>query len=370
VKKPLRITLIVIGVIVLLTIFILLNRSRGPTGVQCETETARYGAILSKVTATGTLRAKSQVNLQAQLMGVVKKLRIEEGDFVRAGDTLLELDRQGYEAQLVMARAQFTQIKLKHARIETLYARGLIAPEQFEASKAAYEGAEAQYLQAQDQFDKTVICAPISGIVSRLNIKEGETVVIGTMNSPGTVLLVLADLSKMEALVEVDETDIVNVAPGQFARITVDALPDTTFTGKVTRVGYMPVQKLLTATETGTNFEVVITIDSTVEPTLRPGMTCHAEIIIARLDSVLTVPIQAVGRRKVAGKETETVFLVKDGKAVLTPVKTGKASDTDIEILAGVEPGDQVITGPYKVLTKLTDGQRVNARPVKTDTIH
>lgn len=368
-KKPLRIILVVLGVIVLLVLFIVLNRSRGSSGVLCETETADYGSILSKVTATGTLRARTQVNLQAQLMGVVKKLRIQEGDFVRAGDTLLELDRQTYEAQLILARAQFTQIKLKHARIESLYSRGLIAPEQYEASRAAYEAAEAQFLQAQDQFDKTVICAPISGIVSQLNIKEGETVVIGTMNSPGTVLMVLADLSAMEALVEVDETDIVNVAPGQFAQITVDALPDTIFTGKVTRVGYMPVQKLLSATETGTNFEVTITIDSTVVSSLRPGMTCHAEIITARLDSVLTVPIQAVGRRKVAGKEAETVFLVKDGKAVLTPVKTGKASDTDIEIVAGINPGDEVITGPYKVLTKLTDGQRVNARPVQTDTL-
>lgn len=366
-RRTLRIILTVLGAITITLLFIILNRSRGSPGIQCETEIVGYGSILSKVAATGTIRAKTQVNLQAQLMGVVKKLRVQEGDFVRAGDTLLELDRHAYEAQLVLARAQFTQVKLKHARIESLYDRGLIAPEQFEASKAAYESAEAQFIQAHDQYNKTVICAPISGIVSQLNIKEGETVILGTMNNPGTVLLVIADLSGMEALVEVDETDVVNVAPGQSAEITIDALPDAVFTGKVTRVGYMPVQKLHAATEPGVNFEVTIAIDSTFQPALRPGMTAHAEIITARLDSVLTVPIQAVGRRKFAGKETETVFLVKNGKAVITPVRSGKASDTDIEILDGVKAGDKVITGPYKVLTKLTDGQLVNPRRVKTE---
>lgn len=366
-RKTLRIILTVFGLTTITLLFIILNRSRGSLGIPCETEILGYGSILSKVAATGTIRAKTQVNLQAQQMNVVKKLSVREGDFVRAGDTLLELDRQAYEAQLVLARAQFTQVKLKHARIESLYVRGLIAPEQFEASKAAYESAEAQFLQAQDQYSKTVICSPISGIVTQLNIKEGETVILGTMNNPGTVLLVIADLSEMEVVVEVDETDVVNVAPGQSAEITVDALPDAVFTGKVTRVGYMPIQKLLTPTEPGINFEVKIVIDSSFDLPLRPGMTAHAEIITARLDSVLTVPIQAVGRRKFAGRETETVFLVKNGKAVLTPVRTGKASDTDLEILEGVQAGDEVITGPYKVLTKLTDGQLVNPRRLQTE---
>lgn len=366
-RKTLRIILTVFGLIAIMLLFIILNRSRGSPGIPCETEILGYGSILSKVAATGTIRAKTWVNLQAQQMNVVKKLRVREGDFVRAGDTLLELDRLAYEAQLVLARAQFTQVKLKHARIESLNDRGLIAPEQFEASKAAYESAEAQFLQAQDQYNKTVICTPISGIVTQLNIKEGETVILGTMNNPGTVLLVIADLSEMEVVVEVDETDVVNVAPGQSAEITVDALPNTVFTGKVTRVGYMPIQKLLSATEPGINFEVIIAIDSSFDLPLRPGMSAHAEIITARLDSVLTVPIQAVGRRKLAGRETDMVFLVKNGKAVITPVRTGKASDTDIEILEGVPAGDEVITGPYKVLTKLTDGQLVNPRRVKTE---
>ncbi len=366
-KKSLRIIPIIIGIVLLLFLFIILNRSRTSTGVECETQQCRFGSILAKVTANGTLRATAQVNLQAQVMGVVKKLWVREGDRVRRGDTLLELDRQTYEAQLVLARAQFTQTKLRHTRIESLYQRGLIAPEQYEASRAAYESAEAQFLQAQDQFNKTVICSPISGIVSQLNIKEGETVVIGTMNAPGTVLMVVADLSRMQALVEVDETDVVHIAPGQDVIVSVDAFPDTTFTGTVTRVGYMPVQKLLSGTESATNFEVEIALDSTITA-LRPGMTVQAEVVTARLDSVLVIPLSAVGRRKVDGKETETVFLVRDGKAVLTPIRTGKSSDTEIEVVSGLNPGDEVVIGPYKVLSKLTAGTRLKprARPEET----
>jgi len=366
-KQPLKITFIIIGIILLLIVFIILNRSRHEPGALCETQRVAYGSILAKVSATGTLRATAQVNLQAQVMGVVKRVRVREGDLVRRGDTLLELDRQTYEAQLTLARAQFDQTRLKHSRNESLFTHGLIAAEQYEASKAAYEVAEAQYLQAQDQFDKTVICAPISGLVTQVNIKEGETAIIGTMNYAGTVLLVICDLSRMEALVEVDETDVVALAPGQTASITVDALPDTAFAGRVSRVGYMPVQKTLTAEQTATNFEVEIAIDSTVS-SLRPGMTVHAEIITARLDSVLVVPIQAVGRRTIKGRETETVFVVKQGRAVLTPVRTGKSSDTEVQILEGLSLNDEVITGPYKLLTKLEDGTRVNPQTVKTDT--
>jgi len=366
-KKPLRIALIIVGVVVLLIVFVILNRSHKDSGVECETRVVGYGSILSKVSATGSLRARAQVNLQAQMMGVVKRVRVKDGDWVRRGDTLLELDRQAYEAQLVLARAQFNQTRLKHARMESLWARGFIAPEQFEASKTAYDVAEAQFLQMQDQYDKTVICAPISGLITQVNIKEGETAIIGTMNYAGTVLLVIADLSQMEALAEVDETDVVMLEPGQAASITIDALPDAVFTGRVIRVGYMPVQKLLTTEQTATNFEVEIAIDNT-SPSLRPGMTVHAEIITARLDSVLVVPIQAVGRRMFKGKETETVFIVKKGKALLTPIRTGKSSDTEIEVLEGLLPKDEVIIGPYKLLSRLTDGTYVNPRQSQTET--
>lgn len=361
-SKWLRISLITLGAVALLVVLFIFNRSNRDSGISCETKKADYGSIVSKVSGIGELQATLQINLQAQVMGVVKRVRVEEGQKVRRGDTLLELDRQAYEAQLTLARAQFQQMQLKHTRVETLYAHGLISSEEYEASKTAYEVAEAQFHQAQDQFDKTVICAPISGIVTRLNIKEGETVVIGTMNSPGTVLLVIADLSRMQARIKIDETDVVEVKVGQSATVYVDALPDTSFAGHVARVGYMPVANLLGTEQTGINFEVEIILDSTTQA-LRPGMTVHADIITARRDSVLVVPIQAVGRRKLKSRDTETVFVVKKGRAVMTPVKTGKSSDTEVEIMSGLSPGDEVIIGPYKVLSKLTDGKKVRAEP-------
>jgi len=224
--------------------------------------------------------------------------------------------------------------------------------------------AKAQHDQAADQYDKTVIRAPISGTVAQRNIEEGEAVMIGTMNYSGTVLMVLADLSRMQALIDVDEADVVSVALGQPAQVFIDALPDTSFAGHVTNIAYMPTQNVLSATQQTTTFQVEVTLDSTA-PSLRPGMNCRAEITTAKLDNVLVIPVQASGRRDVKGKETETVFLVKAGKAVLTPIRTGKTSETQLEVADGLKLGDEIITGPYKTLSKLADGDRVTAKPAK-----
>lgn len=365
-KKRTRTVLIVGGIVVALGLIVVGNVTRRPTGETVDTKKVGYGKILSKVSATGELEAQTQVNLQAQIVGTVAKLHVAEGDFVHRGDVLLELDRRSHAANLALARARYDQAQLSFSRIESLYQARLVSAENYEAAKANYEMALAQLEQAQDQFDKTTLLAPISGTVAQVNIKEGETVLIGTMNNPGTVLMVIADMSRMRARVNVNEADIVTVIPGQRADIRVDAIPDSVFAGQVTKVSYMPSQPLLTTTtDRATTFEVEITIDSVVA-SLRPGMTVRADIITAELDSVLIIPIQAAGRREYDGRETETVFLVRDGKAVLVPIRTGRASDTDIEVLDGVKSGDEVIIGPYKTLTKLTDGRRVLPR-LKTD---
>jgi HlyD family secretion protein len=364
-KKRTRIIVIVAAAVVVLGLIVVANlKSKSGGGEEVETRKVKYGSILSRVSATGALRAQAQVNLQAQVMGTVDKLPVKEGDWVNQGDVLLELDRKSYEANMVLARARSVQAGLSHARVESLYAHKLVSDEQFEASKAAYDMGKAQYDEAQDQYDKTTIRAPISGMVTQLNIEAGEAVMIGTMNYSGTVLMVVADLSRMQAIIDVDEADVVSVVLGQPATVYVDALPDTSFAGRVTRIAYMPTQNVLSATQQTTTFEVEVTIDSTA-PALRPGMNVRAEITTAEIDSVLVVPVQAAGRRQVKGKETETVFLVKEGKAVLTPIRTGKTSDTDMEVTDGLKPGDEVITGPYKKLAKLTEGQRVAGKPAK-----
>ena len=351
---------IVIVIVVLLALIIGLNLASQKPGEAVTASIAEYGSIKSKVSTTGSLKAVLQVNMQAQVMGRVDKLYVQEGDWVKKGELLCLLDRKSYEADLILSKARYEQAAAVFARNETLFARNLIAKEQFESVKTQFEVAKAQYEQAQDRLEKTRITSPISGTVVKLNIEEGETVIIGTMNNPGTVMMVIADLSQMLAIVNADETDVPAIKLGQPAEVEIDAIPDTSFQGKVTKVGYMPVQNILSAGEKGTDFEIEVKLlNTTLE--MKPGMTVSADIITAEKESVLVVPIQSVGRRKVKGVETQALFVVEDGKAKLKAVKTGSASETEIEILEGVEPGEKVISGPYKILSKLKDEAKVKA---------
>lgn len=362
-RKKKRTFFIIFGAILFLVLIVGLNLMTKKEGSEVTGAIAGYGSIVSKVSATGSLKAKAQVNLQAQVMARVEKLFVSEGDFVKKGDLLCLLDPKLYEAELILAKARFERAQAVFSRQETLYQKALIAQEQFEATKTEYEVSKAQYEQAQDRFSKTKIIAPISGTVVKLNIEEGETVIIGTMNNPGTVMMVIADLSKMLAIVDVDETEVGALKAGLEAKVNIDALPDTVFIGQVSRVGYMPKQSQVSGLEQSTDFEVEIDLLETA-PELRPGMSVSCEIITAQKESVLVVPIQAVGRRKVKGKETQTLFVVENGIAKLTPVKTGSTSETEIEILEGIKEGTTVISGPYKVLSKLKDGARVKVQTI------
>jgi HlyD family secretion protein len=240
---------------------------------------------------------------------------------------------------------------------------------------------------------KVRIESPIDGIVSRRNIEEGEMVVIGTMNNAGTVLLTIADMSVIEAEVEVDETDIPSLAIGQTAKITIDAVPDKSFTGKVTEIGNSPIQAAgQAASAQATNFKVVVTFDTEI-PEVRPGFTCTAQITTATRTMVIAVPIQATTVREMvvddkgaivrapasetrrparsggvqaselkpgqSRKELEGVFVVRDGKAVFTPVKTGIAGEKFFEVLSGLNEGENVIVGPFSSVRELGDGTTV-----------
>jgi HlyD family secretion protein len=349
--------LIVAGVVMVVAVIILLNLKSGGGGPEVETEPAAYGAITSTVEATGTLEAKAQVDISAQVIGRVKKIYVKEGDLVRKGALLIRLDDEQAGANLTLARARFEQADLLFTRAKSLLDKTLISQEDFETTRTNFEVARAQYVQAQDNWDKTVINAPIAGKVMKLSIEEGETVLLGTMNNAGTVLLTIADMSKLIAIVNVDETDVPNIKPKMLAKVSADALPDTSFNGIVTEVGLMPISNLL-STETAVNFEVKIELsDSSAD--LRPGMTVNADVVTAEKDSVLRIPVQAVAKRKLKGREASTVLIFDNGKAVLREIETGAASDTDIEIKSGVKAGDQIITGPYRIVSKLKDGARV-----------
>jgi HlyD family secretion protein len=242
--------------------------------------------------------------------------------------------------------------------------------------------------------------SPIDGIVTRRNIQEGETAMIGTMNNAGTVLLTLADMSVIQAEVEVDETNIPNVRLGQVAKISIDAIPDKSFKGHVTEIGNSPIQAASTGSTQATNFKVVVVLDEKV-PEVRPGFTCTADITTATRQGVAAVPIPSVAVRELTydangqvikqpqdtkrrrrsnsdsvvdpvasaaelkpgetRKETEGVFVVRDkSKNVeFVPIKMGIAGDKYFEILSGLKAGDQVVTGPYNSVRNIADGDAV-----------
>jgi HlyD family secretion protein len=261
---------------------------------------------------------------------------------------------------------------------------------------------EAGLQSSQHTLTQVRFESPFDGIVTRRNIEEGENVMVGTMNNAGTVLLTVADMSVIEAEVEVDETDIPLVQLGQLAKIMIDAIPDQTFTGKVTEIGNSPIQTAGTGTtRTATNFKVTVTIDGQV-PDVRPGFTCTADITTATRKQAVSVPIQAMTVRELLydpdgsvvheprpprqgfrfgppqaaqapapvelkpgqkREEKEGVFLMKDGKAAFTIVKTGIAGERYLEVSTGLKEGDLVITGPFESVRGMYEGDMVKTAP-------
>jgi HlyD family secretion protein len=363
---------------------------------------------------------------------------VVEGEEVKVGQPLLEIDPrnletavQNREASLATARSTLeqTRTQVENARVSLQQARdtlrrsegmweaGLISREQLERDQNAVKMRETdlavseQSVKTQEQrirqeqtnvdsarhdLTKVRMVSPINGIVTRRNIELGETAVVGTMNNAGTVLLTIADMGVIETEIEVDETDIPFIRVGQPARITIDALPNQTFPGRVTEVGNSPIQATgAAATGRATNFMVVVTIEGQV-PNVRPGFTCTAEITTATRSSALGVPIQAMTVRELvvdaqgqivpaptapAGssapvtqelqpgqsrKEFEGVFVIRSGKAVFVPVTTGIAGERHFEVLNGLQEGDEVITGPFASVRALKDGDAVTITTTPT----
>jgi HlyD family secretion protein len=388
------------------------------------------------VSASGKIQPKRDVNISADTMGRVTDLAVEEGDRVDKGQFLLQIDPrnlrsavQRTEASLAAARSQVEQLRvsiesskvaLKQAeenynRQQNLWKGGLTTRETLEKSENDLKlrqsdlRSQEQQLRTQQlrmesesataesaRFDlsKVRIESPIKGIVTRRNIEEGETVVIGTMNNAGTVLLTIADMSVIQAEVEVDETDLPTIRMGQPAKVTIDAMPGQTFPGKVTEIGNSPIQTTGGSAATqATNFKVVVTLDKEIAE-VRPGFTCTAEITTAVRDNVIAVPIQATTVREVVvddkgnivrapeddkksrrpsmgaaqaaelkpgqtRKELEGVFVIQNNKAVFMPVKTGIAGEKYFEVLSGLKEGDAVITGPFASVRTLAEGAAV-----------
>jgi len=409
-KKKKKI-IIILGVIVVVVIIIVANVLKsGEKTYQVQAEKVQKSDITSVVTANGRIIPITDVKISAYVPAKIVRLPVEEGDTVKKDQLLVQLDDTEYKAAVNQAKAQLSsanasldQAQLVYKRQKELFEKKLSSEEQYDMAeteldlaKARYEQAVASLDQARYNLSKTTITSPMNGIVTSLNAEVGEIVMIGTMNNPGTVIMAVSDMSEIEAEVEVDETDIAEVKVGQEAEIEIDAYADTVFKGKVTEIGHSARISGLGTQDQVTNFLVKVKLLDEV-PSIRPGMSASVDITTNfRLDA-LNVPIQAVVMReeksdtltkkkeekegalasvdtvpkkgnkkgKKEKKEVEGVFVVKEGRVGFVKVSTGIADQQNIELVSGINEDDMVVTGTYKILRTLKDGDKVKVTEKK-----
>ena len=361
--------LIALGVILIIALFVFLNLKKSGKAFTVKVETVKKQKVVRIVRADGEVRARNQVEVGSDVMGRIVRILVSEGDVVERGDTLCLIDPSIYEAKvnqlearLMSDKARLSKVEKDYIRAKKLWRRGLISESAFEEIKANYNTTLAQMRadsfaleEAREDLSKTVITSPVSGEVMRVYKEEGEMTVVGTINTPGSVIMVVADLSEMQVAARVDESEIVSVKPGQRVRVKVDAHPDHEFTGKVLRIAGIPQSQL---GQEGVSYPVVVGIESP-DKSLLPGMSASCEIEVAVRDSALAVPLPAVGKKKVEGEMRDVVFRVKGGIAELTPVELGITGEKVVEVVSGLSEGDTVIVGPFKVLRGLEGGEEV-----------
>jgi len=383
------------------------SRGRDQGKVEVETSPVEARQIIQTVDATGRIQPVTQVNISADVSAKITRLEVKEGDWVEKGQLLLELDRERYLAEVESAEANLrssqaqarvveenlAKVRKDLERVRSLFEQKLESQSSLDAAEATAEVEQARHRssldgveqsraalkQARDALSKTTIYAPMSGTISKLNKEIGE-IALGSQFQED-VILELSNLAGMEALVDVDENDIVQLAIGDKAKIEVDALPGVTFEGEVTEIANSAKVASAGTADQKTEFEVKVAI---LDPgtQLRPGMTASAEITTEVRESALGVPIQSVAVRtpeQLGAKAPEgeggdeaarftpdksgfvqVVFVVEDGVATARQVKTGIQSDTHIELVEGIAAGEQVVTGSYRAISRdLKDGTAV-----------
>ena len=375
---------------------------RGPQPTAVQTATVARQDLQAKVTANGKIQAQRKVDISATVAGQITHLAVKEGDRVKKGDLLLQIDpassraaARGGEAtvqalrrELDSARANLAQARADEARAEANYAAHISSASDVEKARtaaltaeAAFRAAEGRVAQAgaslegaRDVLSKTVVRAPIDGVVTAKRVEEGEVAVVGVLNQPGTVLLTISDMSVVEAEVEVDETSIPAVKVAQEALVHVDAYPNRTFNGRVTEVGNSPILRTGSATE-AIKFRVKIQLKDP-PPDVKPGLSAQAEILTGFRGQAVVVPIQALvvreiprpaGQAPVAGapRDEEGVYLKEADKARFQAIKTGLLGELSVEVVSGLKGGETILTGPFKALRELKDGDAVKLEEPK-----
>ncbi len=390
--------------------------ARRDRGAAVRFEKVGHRDLVAAVTASGKIQPKKKVDISADITGRITRIAVREGDLVTKGQFLLQIDPTIYQANLQQAEATLAssqaaavQAKANRDQAERALKRtkelrdqnpNLISPEQLEQAQTAFEVADANLTAAQHQVDqaraavqsardnlrKTTLVAPMSGRVTRLPVEEGEVAVPSTFSKDIGLLMTISDLSVIQAKVKVDETDVVRLHLGDSVEVSIDAFPDTTFLGRVTKVSNSSVRDATAASgqnDRAVDYDVEVTLDK--PPTdIRPDLSATARIVTDTRREALSIPIIALtvrehkpvstearpvdtstARKK---KETEGVFVVEKGVATFRPVKVGIAGDEYFEVLDGLKEGETIVAGPYQGIRDLKDGARVREMKQVADT--
>ncbi len=390
-KKP----LIFAGLAIVLIGLPLLSKFTGGSDVkQVQMQPVEYELIKSSILASGTLAYREQVQLRSEVIGQVIEVHVKEADTVAKGDPVITLDPKTYQAQVdqAEARVRIQEIAIERQRLlienlenrferqKKLFASNLVDQDSFEQLQSdlllarvdlrslqeSLRQSEAALAQSEELLSKTRITAPIDGIVIQLDVKVGETVIAGTTNIPGSTMMVIADPSETLTEVQVDEADIAQVREHQQTDIFMAAYPDTPLSGTIQSIATVARK---TPGQASLSFLVKILLDEQDEMMIRPGMSVRADIYTQSSEETLAVPVQAVLYDEEVGEDRDTgekggeeqayVFVVVDGKAKRRDVETGLSSDSDQEIKDGLSEGEIVITGPFRILRHLIDGEDV-----------
>jgi HlyD family secretion protein len=409
-KRRRIVVLTILGLLIIAGVVVVIISGGRERVIAVQVEKVTRRNITQIVTGTGKIHPEVEVKISAEVSGEIIELPVKDGDSVKKGQLLVRIKPDFYIArkeaaeatlrsalaELEVAKANLSKAKSEYRRSEELYRKKLISDAEFEAVKTNYAIAKAQYSsarsrveqarasvkQAKEDLAKTVIYSPIDGIVTKLNSEVGERVV-GTSQMAGTVIMVVSDLSRMEARVDVSETDIVNVSIGDTAILSVDAYPDREFKGVVYEISNSAKTIGQGTQEEVVNFEVRIRIlDKDVK--LRPGMSVTADIETEKRYNVIAVPIQSITvrnpkegksgdlssgdvmagtRRNSKEKAREVVFIVEDGVARMVPVKRGISGELYVEIVEGLKGGEDVVVGSFRAINReLEDGTKVKIK--------
>jgi HlyD family secretion protein len=407
----------VVGVVLVGSIVAFSATKKGTKATEVRIETVEKRDLTASVTASGQVRPQTKVDVASDITGKIIRLAVREGQMVAKNQFLLEIDPQAAQAAvdratagLESAKASLIQARANMTNSEKSYERSLdikkknpelVSDEQLdqlrtgaEVAKAVYEAsthqigqAEASLRDAKQALGKTSLYAPMAGRVTRLNVEQGETAIMGTLNKDAATLLTISDMSVLETRVKVDETDVARIKIGDAAEVQIDAFPDTLFAGKVTKISNSSVRAASTGTDQAVDYEVTVQLINAPEET-RPDFSATAKIVTAKRDTVLSVPIIALtvrenetipagdtatglGRAKptkeLGKKDVEGVFVVgKDNKVTFRPVKVGIAGEKHFEVLSGLKKGERIVAGTYQAIRELKDGNLIREAPAPT----